>query len=93
MDKARTKKIDDFLNSVKERSEQRQAEREGKHEVTWESFSPESQEVLQYFGIDAPHVLNEYCCKVEDALFEIVERLKDAQDTIADLHQQLNIDS
>jgi hypothetical protein len=41
-------------------------------EITWDSFTPESIEVLQFFGMDAPTKLNEYACAVEDAFLELV---------------------
>ena len=36
-------------------------------------FSEASQEILQHFGLDAPNLLNVYCCALEDALVEQVE--------------------
>lgn len=93
MHNSRSSKIDDLLRTVEAKSKHRQAEREEGPEVSWDSFSPESQEVLEYFGIEAPHLLNKYCCSVEDALLETIDRLKDAKDTIAELHKQLKIDS
>lgn len=48
--------------------------------VTSDSFlsqlSDESLEVLQHFGAEAPKILNDYSCAVEDALLEQVERNK-----------------
>ena len=41
-------------------------------EISWENFTPESIEVLQFFGMDAPTKLNEYACAVEDAFLEMV---------------------
>lgn len=93
MDQARSKKIDDLLTSVKSRTEARQAEREAKPEITWDSFSPESQEVLAHFGLEAPHKLNVYVCSVEDALIETVGKLKDAHDTIKELKLKVDSDS
>ena len=36
------------------------------------NFSKESQEVLEFFGLEAPHRLNEYCIALEDALIKQV---------------------
>ena len=36
--------------------------------------SDESLEVLQHFGAEAPYLLNQYACAVEDALIEQVQR-------------------
>lgn len=46
------------------------------------SISPESLEVFQHFGPEAPVKLNTYACAMEDALLESLERQKT-------LHQQL----
>ena len=37
-------------------------------------ISDESLEVLEHFGAEAPHLLNQYACAVEDALIEQVQR-------------------
>ena len=37
-------------------------------------ISDESLEVLQHFGAEAPYLLNQYACAVEDALIEQVQR-------------------
>lgn len=87
MDKAKAQKIDDLLSSVSKRSQQRKADREGRIEITWDSFSVASQEVLEHFGLDAPHILNKYVCSVEDALIEMVDRLKKANATIEELKE------
>ncbi len=48
--------------------------------VTTDSFlsqiSDESLEILQHFGAEAPKILNDYSCAVEDALLDQVERNK-----------------
>ncbi|KAF0653690.1 hypothetical protein L107_08868 [Cyanobium sp. Copco_Reservoir_LC18] len=46
------------------------------------SISPESLEVIQHFGPEAPVKLNTYACAMEDALLESLERQKA-------LHQEL----
>ena len=38
--------------------------------LNWSSFSEESQEILKYFGIEAPQNLNKYATSIEDAWFE-----------------------
>ena len=92
MENSKSNKIDSLLQSVQQRVEERRAEYEAKPEVTWDSFSPQSQEVLEYFGLEAPDKLNIFCCKLEDALLEVVARLKDAQNTIEELHKQYGVD-
>ena len=37
-------------------------------------ISDQSLEVLEHFGAEAPHLLNQYACAVEDALIEQVQR-------------------
>ena len=90
MTKTRAAKIDEFISSVQERSKQRVANHSKRSDISWDSFTPESQEVLEYFGLDAPYLLNEYTCKVEDALIETVARLKAANELIGNLQEQLN---
>ena len=42
-------------------------------------FSDESLEVLEHFGMNTPHILNEYCCTLEDALIESLSKIRDLQ--------------
>ena len=42
-----------------------------------EHFSDLSLEVLEHFGFDAPQLLNEYCCALEDALLDQIRLVKD----------------
>lgn len=37
-------------------------------------LTPESIEILSYFGLNSPHLLNEYCICLEDALIEQIAR-------------------
>ena len=37
-------------------------------------ITPASLEVLQHFGMDAPNLLNNYCCALEDSLIQTVQR-------------------
>ena len=37
-------------------------------------FSKESIEVLEYFGIEAPTLLNDFAIALEDALIEVVKK-------------------
>lgn len=39
-------------------------------------LSKDSQEVLEYFGVEAPSLLNNYSMALEDALIESVEAIK-----------------
>lgn len=39
-----------------------------------ESFTPESIEIIEHFGLDCPHLLNQYCLALEDGLIEQVAR-------------------
>ena len=41
--------------------------------VIKEHLSDESIEVMSHFGLEAPKLLNEYCCALEDALIEQVK--------------------
>lgn len=49
------------------------------------TISDESLEVLQHFGEEAPHLLNQYSCAVEDALIEQVKRNQELQTELAAL--------
>ena len=39
-------------------------------------LKPETIEVMEWFGIDAAHLLNKYACSVEDALIKVCDRNK-----------------
>jgi hypothetical protein len=39
-------------------------------------FSGQSKEILEHFGLEAPKLLNDYSCAVEDALIEQVKMNK-----------------
>ncbi len=41
-------------------------------DLSIDSFSEASVDILQHFGIDAPNLLNNYCTALEDALIEQV---------------------
>ena len=45
-------------------------------------LSPETQEILAHFGLEAPVKLNQYSCAVEDALIEQVQKNKELQDKV-----------
>ena len=85
MSHPKKQKIDSLLQSVRERADSRREERSDKPTISWDSFTPQSQEVLEYFGLEAPHTLNEYCCRVEDALVETIDHLKEARKEIKEL--------
>ena len=42
-------------------------------------ISDQSLEVLEHFGAEAPALLNQYACAVEDALIEQVQRIGQSQ--------------
>lgn len=48
-------------------------------------LSPETVEVLQHFGLEAPELLNKYCIALEDALIEQVKKRKEAIDLVKEL--------
>jgi len=50
--------------------------------------SPESIEVIDHFGADAPAVLNNYACTVEDALIARYEQLTEAVNLLQELAQE-----
>lgn len=50
--------------------------------------SPQSLEVIDHFGADAPAVLNEYACSVEDALIARYEQLTEAVQLLEELAQE-----
>ena len=50
--------------------------------------SPESLEVIDHFGADAPAVLNNYACTVEDALIARYEQLTEAVNLLQELAQE-----
>lgn len=60
--------------------------------VVAEHMTKESLEVLEAFGMDVPHLLNQYCCSVEDALIDSVNRATKLQErllVLSDENQQL----
>ena len=46
------------------------------------NLSPESQEIIEHFGLEAPKLLNDYSCAVEDALIEQVKKNQEMMDMI-----------
>lgn len=50
-------------------------------------ISNESLEVLQHFGSEAPYKLNDYACKVEDALLESLDHQVEQAKTIGGLRE------
>jgi hypothetical protein len=53
------------------------------------NFNEGSLEVLNHFGIDAPFLLNEYSCSLEDELIEQVKRNKFLEKKVAILSREL----
>ena len=85
----RDKKVDAYLTEFQLREDERQEKIEQRNSDPLVHFTPQSREVLEYFGLDAPYLLNEYCCKVEDALIEVVAKLQDAKQEIVELQLKL----
>lgn len=52
-------------------------------------LSVESLEVLDHFGIEAPHLLNQFAIALEDALIEQVKKRKDDVEEIKRLRALL----
>ena len=52
-------------------------------------FSEQSREVLEYFGLEAPHRLNEYCIALEDAVIEQVAKTEQLGEQIKKLQALL----
>lgn len=50
--------------------------------------SPQSLEVIDHFGADAPAVLNDYACTVEDALIARYQQLSEAVQLLEELAQE-----
>lgn len=50
--------------------------------------SPESLEVIDHFGADAPAVLNNYACTVEDALISRYQQLTEAVELLEELAKE-----
>jgi hypothetical protein len=50
--------------------------------------SAESVEVLNHFGADAPQVLNNYACQIEDALITTNQQLNEAVNLLQDLSNE-----
>lgn len=52
-------------------------------------ISPESLEVLQHFGPEAPVKLNTYACAMEDALLESLAHQRSLQQQLIAAHDEL----
>ena len=55
-------------------------------------FSDKSIEVLETFGLEAPTLLNQYACAVEDHLIDAIAKIKDLRaerQVITDAYSQL----
>lgn len=49
-----------------------------------------TQEVLEYFGLDAPTLLNDYCNALEDALIDsvtVIKELKQKYEALKSKHE------
>ena len=45
-------------------------------------LSDKTKEVIEHFGLEAPKLLNDYSCAVEDALIEQVKKVRELTDLI-----------
>ena len=50
--------------------------------------SPESLEVINHFGADAPAVLNDYACRVEDSLITTNQQLNEAVSLLQEINEE-----
>ena len=50
--------------------------------------SPESLEVINHFGADAPAVLNDYACRVEDSLVTTNQQLNEAVSLLQEINEE-----
>ena len=50
--------------------------------------SPESLEVINHFGADAPAVLNDYACRVEDSLITTNQQLNEAVALLQEINEE-----
>ena len=50
--------------------------------------SPESLEVINHFGADAPAVLNNYACQIEDSLITTNQQLQEAVGLLQEMSQE-----
>ena len=53
-------------------------------------FTDESLEILQHFGLDAPHLLNHYANVIEDALIEQCQVMQILHKRIQELKAELS---
>lgn len=53
-------------------------------------LSTDTLEVLDHFGPEAPHLLNQYCIKLEDALIEVVNKHKEQSKELERLRKLLD---
>ncbi len=63
---------------------------EVKNESFVKGLSEESIEVIEHFGPEAAHLLNQYSCSLEDALLKFVDLCKEKDARIEELESQLN---
>ena len=68
------------------------AKAKGSHKlpkVVKKNFTEDSLEVLTHFGLDAPYLLNEYSCSLEDVLIEKLKVIREQEARIAYLGGEL----
>ena len=68
------KKIDNLQNKINDRPAQ--TKEPLPKIIVVADLSEGSQEVLEFFGVEAPTLLNDFSCALEDALIESGERYK-----------------
>ena len=54
--------------------------------ITTADLTEDSKEVLEHFGLDSPHLLNQYSCALEDALIQVLNKQQRALREIARLN-------
>ena len=83
MDKPKSLSVEDAFKERPKKSETRVPD-----VIKLKDLSQETQEVLEYFGVEAPELLNNYAMALEDALIELTEKYKALKTKYNDLQSQ-----
>ena len=62
------------------------------HPLLAEFVSDRSLNVLKTFGMEAPDILNEYSCELEDVLIAMKKRITQLEDEVREYKCRLDID-
>ena len=73
------------LSQIKKEIDKVKGQKRKLPKVVNKSFNEDSLEVLRHFGLDAPFLLNEYSCSLEDVLIEQVKENVLLKQKITDL--------